>query len=40
MSGYPITMYDKDHNVPAFGPYVPKADYKATFEKIWTAGAQ
>lgn len=39
VSGYAMTMYDKDHNVPASGPYVPKADYKATFEKIWTAGA-
>ena len=35
VSGYAMTMYDKNHNVPSAGPYVPKANYKATFAKIW-----
>jgi ribose transport system substrate-binding protein len=39
VSGYAMTMYDKDHNMPTSGPYAPKADYKGAFEKIWTGGA-
>ncbi|HWI71001.1 MAG TPA: substrate-binding domain-containing protein [Baekduia sp.] len=35
VTGYPVTLYDKDHNLPASGPYVPKADYKSVFSKIW-----
>jgi ribose transport system substrate-binding protein len=38
VTGYALTLYDKDHNLPASGGYVPKVDYKAAFEKIWSGG--
>lgn len=36
-TGMGWTLVDKDHNLPASGPFVPKEDFKAQFKKIWQA---
>jgi ribose transport system substrate-binding protein len=34
-SGLGWTLADKDHNVPASGPFVPAIDFKAAYRKAW-----
>ncbi|WP_347350591.1 substrate-binding domain-containing protein [Intrasporangium sp.] len=34
-SGIGIQLYDKEHNVPASGPYVATVDYQAAYRKAW-----
>lgn len=35
VSGVPIILYDKDHNMPESGGFVPETDYQATFKSAW-----
>lgn len=34
-SGVGWTLADKDHNIPASGPFVPPIDFRAAYQKAW-----
>lgn len=34
-SGIGWTLIDKEHNLPASGPYVPPQDFEAAYRKVW-----
>ena len=37
-SGLGQVLIDKNHNLPASGPYVPPIDFKAAYKKAWQVG--
>lgn len=37
-SGLGQVLVDKNHNLPASGPYVPSIDFKAAYKKAWQVG--
>jgi ribose transport system substrate-binding protein len=37
-SGLGWQLADKDHNLPASGPFVPQVDFKAAYKKAWGIG--
>jgi ribose transport system substrate-binding protein len=38
VSGIGTIIVDKDHNLPATGPYVQKIDYRSAYKKAWGIG--
>jgi ribose transport system substrate-binding protein len=34
-SGIGWTLLDENHNLPSSGPYNPKVNFKAVYEKAW-----
>ncbi|HEV1997954.1 MAG TPA: substrate-binding domain-containing protein [Candidatus Dormibacteraeota bacterium] len=37
-SGLGQVLVDKNHNLPASGPYIPSIDFKAAYKKAWQVG--
>lgn len=37
VSGLPVILYDKNHNLPESGEFVPATDFRSTFEEAWGA---